>query len=140
MEQTLTIIKPHAIKDNKATAILSMITEAGFRFAALKMIRLSSFRAGEFYADHTGKSFCEHLVKMMSSGPIIVAILAKENAVSDLRQLVGKTDPEKAEPGTIRKIFGRSMRENAIHASDSIDNARKECSFFFSDMERFRVE
>jgi nucleoside-diphosphate kinase len=137
MEYTLTIIKPHAVRDNKATAMLSMITGAGFRIAAMKMIRLSSFRAGEFYAEHAGKPFCEQLVKMMSSGPIIVAILAKENAVRDLRNLVGNTDPEKADPGTMRKLFGNSIRENAIHASDGVEKAMIECSFFFSEMERF---
>jgi nucleoside-diphosphate kinase len=139
MEHTLTIIKPHAVRDNKATAMLSMITEAGFRIAAMKMIRLSTFRAGEFYAEHTGKPFCGQLVEMMSSGPVIVAILVKENAISDLRELVGNTDPEKAPPGTMRKIFGKTIRENAIHASDSPEKAAKECSFFFSEMERFRV-
>jgi nucleoside-diphosphate kinase len=136
-EITLTIIKPHAVRDNKTAAILTMMSQAGFRITALKMIRLSTFRTGEFYAEHEGKSFCEQLVEMMSSGPIIVAILEKDNAVSDLRQLVGNTDPEKAAPGTIRRLFGNSIRENAIHASDGADKAIRESAFFFSDMERF---
>jgi nucleoside-diphosphate kinase len=137
MEYTLTIIKPHALKENKAITILSLMGEAGFRIAAMKMIRLSSYRAGEFYAEHSGKPFCQQLVEMMSSGPIIVAILEKENAVADLRKLVGNTDPEKAEPGTLRQLFGNSIRENAIHASDGTENAFKESNFFFSGMEKF---
>jgi nucleoside-diphosphate kinase len=137
MEYTLTIIKPHALKESKAITILGLMEESGFRIAAMKMIRLSSYRAGEFYAEHTGKPFCRQLVEMMSSGPIIVAILEKENAVADLRQLVGNTDPEKAESGTLRQLFGNSIRENAIHASDGAENALKESNFFFSGMERF---
>jgi nucleoside-diphosphate kinase len=139
MDYTLTIIKPHAVRENKAVKILSLLTEAGFRISAMKMMRLSTYRAGEFYAEHEGKFFCEQLVEMMSSGPIIVAVLEKENAISELRQMVGNTDPEKAEPGTIRKLFGKSVRENAIHASDGRDNAIRETSFFFSGLERFSL-
>ncbi len=133
--RTLTIIKPHAVNDNKAGAILEMINEAGFRITALKMLRLTRDQTRSFYLEHKGKVFYEPLVEMMSSGPVIVAVLEKENAVTELRQLVGTTDSELAAPGTIRKLFGKSMRENAVHASDGDDNATRECSFFFADSE-----
>jgi nucleoside-diphosphate kinase len=134
---TLTLIKPHAIADNNTGAILSMFNKAGFRISAIRMIMLSEQQTGEFYKEHKGKVFYDQLVQMMSSGPLIAAVLEKENAVSDLRNLIGNTDPGKADEGTVRKLFGRSMRENAVHASDSDENALRECSFFFSDIERF---
>ncbi len=136
-ERTLTIIKPHAVKAKKTPAIIQMFYESGFNITALKMIRLSPYYAGKFYLEHKGKEFCEALVEMMTSGPIVVAILEKENAITDLRKLVGNTDPLKADPGTIRKLFGNSIRENAVHASDGVDNAIRECAFFFSEMERY---
>ncbi len=136
--KTLIIIKPHAVRDNKTGVILSMIIEAGFRIIAMKMIRLTSCQTGEFYKEHKGKYFYEPLVKMMSSGPVVISVLEKENAVSELRRLVGNTDPEVAEPGTIRKIFGLSTRENAVHASDGNQNASRECTFFFSELEEFK--
>jgi nucleoside-diphosphate kinase len=135
--KTLTIIKPHAVSDNNAGAILDIISRAGFRVSALKMIKLSVSQAEYFYKEHHGKVFFQNLIDMMSSGPVIVAIAEKENAVSDFRELIGNTDPEKAESGTIRKLFAKSTRENAIHASDSDENAIRECSFFFSGLERF---
>jgi nucleoside-diphosphate kinase len=137
---TLTIIKPHAVKDNNAGSILSHINKAGFRISAIKMTMLSRLQTEEFYQEHKGKDFFSLLVDMMSSGPIIVAALEKDNAVADLRKLIGNTDPVKAEEGTVRKIFGKSMRENAIHASDSDQNAIRESCFFFSEIEKFQVK
>jgi nucleoside-diphosphate kinase len=134
---TFTIIKPHAVSDNNTGSILSHISRAGFRISAIKMTMLSRVRTEEFYQEHKGKDFFNQLVDMMSSGPIVVAVLEKENAVSDLRLLIGSTDPDKAEEGTVRKIFGKSMRENAIHASDSDENAVRESCFFFSELEKF---
>ncbi|MFO7922264.1 MAG: nucleoside-diphosphate kinase [Bacteroidales bacterium] len=137
MKHTLAIIKPHAVRDNKTGAILSKLIEAGFRIAALKMTKLTKLQTSEFYKEHEGKYFYEPLVDMMSSGPVVLVILEKENAVSDLRTLVGNTDPEKAAPETLRKIFGISMRENAVHASDGDQKAAIECGYFFSQIERF---
>ena len=134
---TLTFIKPHAVRDNKTGAILSMLNEAGFRIAALKMIRLTRTQTELFYLEHKGKIFYDPLVEMMSSGPIVVAILEKENAVAELRRLIGNTDPAEADHGTVRKRFGISMRENAVHASDGDRNALRECAFFFADIEKF---
>ena len=134
---TLTIIKPHAVRDNKTGAILSMLNEAGFRIAALKMTRLTRTQTELFYLEHKGKIFYDPLVEMMSSGPIVVAILEKENAVAELRRLIGNTDPAEADHGTVRKRFGISMRENAVHASDGDQNAFIECAFFFAETERF---
>ncbi len=134
-EYTLTIIKPHAVRDNKTGAILAMINDAGFRIAAIKMTRLSRHQTEVFYKDHSDKYFFERLVNMMSSGPIVAAVIKKENVVSDFRRLIGKTDPKQADHGTIRKKFGISMKENAIHGSDDQQTAIKECSFFFSEMD-----
>jgi len=134
---TLTIIKPHSVRDNDTGAILSTINAAGFRIIAIKMIMLSERSAREFYIAHEGRDFYDPLCKMMCSGPVVVAILEKDNAVNDFRLLIGNTDPEKSGPGTIRKLFGKSMRENAIHASDGDESAARECAFFFSELERF---
>ncbi len=136
-EHTLTIIKPHAVRDQKAGSILAILNDAGFRIAAMKMVRLSTRQTEEFYKEHNEKYFYKPLIEMMSSGPVILVILEKENAISDLRQLIGSTDPENAHPGTIRNLFGLSMRENAIHASDSYEKAVSECAFFFSNLERY---
>ncbi len=135
--QTLTIIKPHALRDNNAGAILAVLNEAGFRIAGMKVTRLTRDQTENFYNEHRGKYFYPPLVDMMSEGPIIVAILEKDNAVTDLRRIVGSTDPAKADPGTIRRMFGLSMRENAIHASDGDQNALREIGFFFSETERY---
>ncbi len=134
---SLTIIKPHSVRDNNTGAILSIISKAGFRIASLKMTRLTRRQTELFYLEHKGKVFYDPLVEMMSSDPIVVAILEKENAVADLRRLIGNTDPAKADHGTVRKLFGISMRENAVHASDSDQNAARECAFFFAETERF---
>ena len=114
-----------------------MINAAGFRIAAMKMTKLSAEKAGQFYAIHKGKPFYDELVTFMSSGPITAAILEKGNAVEDFRKLIGSTDPEKADEGTIRKLFASSIGENAIHGSDSDENAMIEGDFFFSKLEQF---
>lgn len=135
-QQTLTMIKPDAVSKNQTGAILKMITEAGFRIKAIKLIQLTQKQAGQFYAVHADKSFYEELTSFMSSGPLMAAILEKENAVADFRELIGSTDPKDAAEGTIRKLFAESKSFNAIHGSDSIENAAIECDFFFSKTER----
>jgi len=131
------MIKPDAMKNGHAGAILDHIIRAGFRVRALKLTRLSAEKAGEFYAIHRERPFYQQLVEFMSSGPIVAAILEKENAVADFRKLIGATDPAKADEGTIRKLYATSVGENAVHGSDSDENARIECDFMFSALERF---
>ncbi len=135
--QTFTMIKPIAFKNNYTGAILKMVNEAGFRVKAMKITHLSKQQACDFYAVHTGKYFFEELTTFMSSGPIAAAILEKENAVEDFRKLIGATDPAKAEEGTIRKLYAESMSHNAVHGSDSDENAAIEADFFFSKLERY---
>jgi nucleoside-diphosphate kinase len=130
------MIKPSAVERQYAGPILSMINEAGFRIIAMKMTKMTVKQAEEFYAVHRGKPFYESLVKFMSSGPIVAAILEKENAVEEYRKLIGATDPAKAAEGTIRKKYAESVEKNAVHGSDSDDNAIIECDFFFSKTER----
>jgi nucleoside-diphosphate kinase len=134
--RTFTMIKPDAFANGHSGAILDKIIKAGFRLIALKMTALSPAKAGEFYAVHRSRPFYGELVEFMSRGPIIAAILEKDNAVADFRKLVGATDPAKADEGTIRKLFAASVGENAIHGSDSDENARIESDFFFSSLER----
>jgi len=134
---TFTMIKPTAFKNNYAGPILKMINEAGFVIKAIKLTRLSAEQAGAFYAVHKGRPFYESLVEFMSSGPIIAAILEKENAVEDFRTLIGATNPENADKGTIRKLYATSLQQNAVHGSDSDENAAIEADFFFSKVERF---
>ena len=131
------MIKPDAMRKGDAGGILDMILKAGFRIVALKQLKLSEEKAGEFYAVHKERPFYGELISFMSSGPIIAAILEKENAVADFRKLIGATDPAKAEEGTIRKKFAASVGENAVHGSDSDENAKIEADFFFSSLERF---
>jgi nucleoside-diphosphate kinase len=135
--QTFTIIKPVAVQKNYIGPILHMITEAGFKVRALKFTHLTKNQAMEFYSVHAGKYFFEDLTSFMSSGPIVAAILEKENAVEDYRHLIGATDPAKAEEGTIRKLYAESMSHNAVHGSDSDENAIIESDFFFSKTERY---
>lgn len=135
--KTLTIIKPDPVKEGHTGEIIKMFQETGFRISALKLTRMSREKAGEFYAVHKDKPFYDSLTGYMSSGEIIAAILEKNNAVEDFRHLIGATDPEKAEEGTIRKKFAKSIEANAVHGSDSDENAEKEASFFFSFLERF---
>lgn len=135
--RTFTMIKPDAMADGHVGAIIDQIVKAGFKIISLKQTRLSAEKAGEFYAVHKERPFYGELVEFMSSGPIIAAILEKENAVADFRKLIGATNPANAEEGTIRKKFARSMGENAVHGSDSDENAAIEGNFFFSSLERF---
>jgi len=134
--RTFTMIKPDAMKKNVQGEIIDRIIKAGFRIVTLKMTRLSMEKAGEFYAIHKERPFYGELVEFMSSGPIIAAILEKENAVASFRQFIGATDPAKAEKGTIRKLYASSVGENAIHGSDSDENAQIEGNFFFSGLEQ----
>lgn len=131
------MIKPDAMKNGHAGAIIDRIIKEGFKIVALKMTKLSADKAGEFYAVHKERAFYRELVEFMSSGPIIAAILQKENAVTAFRDLIGATNPAQAADGTIRKIFATSMGENAVHGSDSDQNAMIEGDFFFSNLERF---
>jgi nucleoside-diphosphate kinase len=133
---TFTMIKPSAFKSNYTGAILKMINEAGFVLKAMKVTRLSKEQAGAFYEIHKGKPFYESLVNFMSSGPIVAAMLEKENAVDDFRTLIGATNPANAAEGTIRKLYAVSLEENAVHGSDSDENANIEADFFFSKIER----
>jgi nucleoside-diphosphate kinase len=135
--RTFTMIKPDAMKKGYAGKILDQIIQAGFRVVAMKQIHLSSAQAGAFYAVHKERPFYGELVEFMSSGVIIAAILEKENAVADFRKLIGATDPAKADEGTIRKLYASSVGENAVHGSDSDENARIEGSFFFSGLEQY---
>lgn len=134
---TFTLIKPGAVKNEHIGEILAIINKAGFHIAALKMLRISKESAKNFYAVHKGKPFFEDLVDFISSGPIVAAILQKENAVNDYRELIGATDPSKAKEGTIRKLFAESVQKNAVHGSDSDESAAFEASFFFPEIERF---
>ncbi len=133
---TFSIIKPNAVRTGKTGPILAMINESGFRISALKMVQLTMQQAGSFYSIHKGKSFYDDLVEFMTSGPVVVMILRHENAVEEYRRLMGSTDPEKADQGTIRKTFGVSVKMNAVHGSDSDENAVREAGFFFSEIER----
>jgi len=135
--KTFTMIKPDAVENGHIGPILAKINEAGFRIVAMKYFHLEPEKAGQFYAIHKERPFYNDLVKYMSSGPIVAAILEKANAVEDFRKLIGATDPSKAAPGTIRNLFAKSIEANAVHGSDSDENAELEGSFFFSQMERF---
>ena len=135
--QTFMMIKPDAVGNGHIGAILSKIAEAGFKFKALKMTRLSQTDAESFYAIHNERPFFNGLVSFMTSGPIIAAVLEKVNAVDDFRTLIGATNPEEAAAGTIRKTFATSVGENAIHGSDSNENAAIEIAFHFSESEQY---
>jgi len=130
------MIKPDAFAAGHTGSIIQHIEAAGFKLIAMKLTRLSAEKAGEFYAVHKERPFYGELVDFMSSGPIVAAILEKDNAVEDFRKLIGATNPANAEEGTIRKLYARSVGENAIHGSDSNENAAIEGSFFFSVFER----
>jgi nucleoside-diphosphate kinase len=135
--RTFTMIKPDAVGNGHTGAILDKIIKAGFKIIAMKYMQLTPDRAGQFYAVHKARPFYGELVKYMSSGPIVPVILEKDNAVEDFRKLIGNTDPAKADPGTIRNLFAKSIDANAVHGSDSDANAEIEGSFFFSQFERF---
>ena len=127
--RTFTMIKPDAVQDNHIGGILSMIEAGGFRIVELQKVTLTPERAGEFYAVHKERPFYNDLVKYMSSGPIVAAVLEKDNAVADFRTLIGATNPANAEDGTIRKKYAKSIEANAVHGSDSDENAQIEATF-----------
>lgn len=131
------MIKPDAVKSGYSGKILNQICDAGFKIVAMKFTRLSKEKAGEFYAVHAARPFYGELVDFMSSGPIVAAILEKENAVEEFRNLIGATDPAKAAPGTIRALYAKNVGENAVHGSDSDENAQIEGSFHFAGTEIF---
>jgi len=133
---TFAIIKPDAVRNNNIGQILTMITEAGFKIKAMKMTRMSLDSAKGFYEVHKERGFFQELVEFMSSGPCVPLMLEKENAVADFRKLIGATDPAEAEEGTVRKKYATSKGENAVHGSDSDENALIEISHFFSRDER----
>ena len=136
-DTTFAIIKPNAVRTGKTGPILAMINEAGFEIVAMRMVQLTKSQAEAFYEVHKEKPFYNSLVDFMTSGPVFAMILRHENAVEEFRKLIGATDPEKAEQGTIRKIFAVSVQMNAIHGSDSNENAEREANFFFSAVDRF---
>jgi len=131
------MIKPDAVKNNHSGKIIDHVLTAGFSLKALKYIWLTKEQAGSFYEVHKERPFYNDLVSFMSSGPIIAAILEKENAVEDYRKIIGATDPQKAEAGTIRNLYAKSIDANAVHGSDSDENAKIEASYFFSGLEIF---
>lgn len=135
--KTFTMIKPNAVAKGFTGAILAKINEGGFRIVAMKKMKLTSEQAKAFYEIHKERPFFKDLVEFMSSGPIIAAILEKENAVDDYRKLIGATNPAQAEKGTVRNLFGTNVQMNAVHGSDSDENAEIEGNFFFSKLERF---
>ena len=135
--KTFTMIKPDAVANGHIGAILDQIIKGGFKITAMKYTWLTQQRAGEFYEVHKERPFYGELVDFMSSGPIVAAILEKDNAVEDFRKLIGATDPSKAEKGTIRQLYAESIGANAVHGSDSDENAQIEGSFFFSGLEKF---
>jgi nucleoside-diphosphate kinase len=137
MNRTFTMIKPDATSKGYTGAILDQIIKAGFSVKAMKWIKLTEEQAGHFYEVHKERPFYGELVSFMSSGPIVAAILEKDNAVADFRKLIGATNFEQAEEGTIRKKYASSMGENAVHGSDSDENAQIEGNFFFAATERF---
>jgi len=134
------MIKPDAFKAGNSGSIIKIIEAAGYSIRAMKLTRLSERKAGQFYAVHRERPFFADLCTYMSSGPIIPMILVKDNAVEDFRKLIGATDPKKAEAGTVRQMFAKSIEANAIHGSDSDDNAVIEGNFFFSELEKFYID
>jgi len=131
------MIKPDAVANGHTGAIIDQIIKAGFKIVALKYLKLTEEKAGQFYEVHKARPFYGELVGFMSSGPIVAAILEKENAVEDFRKLIGATDPAKAEKGTIRQLYAESIGANAVHGSDSDENAKIEGDFYFSAFEKF---
>ena len=134
--RTFTMIKPDAMKNGHAGVILDRFIKEGYKIVALKITKLSTEKAGEFYAIHKERTFYGELVSFMSSGPVTAAILEKENAVANFRTLIGATNPAQSAEGTIRKLYATSLGENAVHGSDSDENAKIEGDFFFSMLER----
>lgn len=139
MSRTLAIIKPDAVGSGKAGKVLAHLESAGFTVRSLKLLRLDKAQAGAFYAVHEGRPFYDELVEFMTSGPVIPMVLEADDAVAELRETIGATDPEEAAEGTVRKLYAESKGRNAIHASDSDENAVDEIAFFFSHHERLGV-
>ncbi len=137
IERTLSIIKPDAVGAGRTGAILAHLEKEGFRLLAVKELRLSTGQAEAFYAVHRERPFYDALVRFMTEGPVVLAVLEREEAVSHLRKTMGATDSRKAEPGTIRSLYGTDVERNAIHGSDSPENAAREIAFFFSEAELF---
>ena len=135
---TLTMIKPDAVSKNYTGKIIDKILQGGFTIKAMKLLHLTKQQAQQFYLVHKGRPFYDDLTDFMSSGPIVAAVLEKDNAVADFRKLIGATNPAEAEEGTIRKLFAESIQNNAVHGSDSDENARIEAAFFFSELERVK--
>lgn len=135
VERTLTILKPDCVRKGLIGEVTRRIQEAGFKIVAMKMTRLTKDTAGGFYAVHKERPFYDELCEFMSSGPCVPMILEKENAIEDFRTFIGATDPDEAEEGTIRADFADSVGENIIHGSDSVENGKKEASFFFTEQE-----
>lgn len=135
MERTLSIIKPDAVTRNITGKVNSMIEESGLKIVAQKLIRLTPKQAEEFYAEHKDKAFFTSLVEIMCSAPVVVQVLQGEDAVARYRKIMGATNPAVAEEGTIRKTFALSIDRNTVHGSDSLESAKREVSFFFSDLE-----
>jgi nucleoside-diphosphate kinase len=135
MERTLSIIKPDAVAKNVIGKIIDRFESNGLRIAAMKKIKLTKEDAGKFYEVHKERPFYNDLCEYMSSGPVVVMVLEGDNAVAENRRLMGATDPKEAEPGTIRADFAESIEANAVHGSDSLENAKKEIAFFFAERE-----
>lgn len=135
MERTLVLVKPDAVKKNVAGKIISRFEDEGFKVVALKKLKLTKEQAGQFYIVHKERPFYDELCEFMSSGPIVAMVLEGENAISRVRQILGATDPAKAEEGTLRKLYGTNVGENAVHGSDSPESAAYEIPFFFSGLE-----
>lgn len=135
MQRTLTILKPDSVAAGKTGAILAHLEKEGFRLAGLKKTRLSAEQARAFYAVHRERPFYDALVRFMTEGPVVVAVLERQEAVAHLRQTMGATDSRKAEPGTVRALYGTDIERNAIHGSDSAENAATEVAFFFGEGE-----
>ena len=134
---TFTMLKPDSIRNKNTGAILDKIIKSGFEIKAMKFTKMSTEQASSFYAVHKERPFFNDLINYMTSGPIVAAVLEKDNAVNDFRPLIGSTNPEEAADGTIRKLFAKSISENAVHGSDSDENAIIECNFHFSENEIF---
>lgn len=140
MDFTLTIVKPDAVAAGNAGRILALFEDNGFRIRALRLMHLTEAQARAFYAVHRERPFYESLVRFMTSGPCIPAVLEKENAVAALREVIGATDPAEAAPGTVRALFAESKERNAVHGSDSPENARGEARFFFAEADVLAAE
>lgn len=134
---TFAMIKPSACRKNHVGPILAIINQAGFRISAIRSTKLTKQEAERFYEMHRGKEFYDDLCEFMSSGPIIALLLEKENAIEDFRKLIGNTNPQIAEEGTIRKMFAESLQKNAVHGSDTVENMNREADFFFNQRERY---